>query len=194
MRISDWSSDVSSSHLTLQGNLPAATHHLPTTADGLPAVLTPHDADLYRRIFVLQEDGRWPQADRLIAELSDKRLLGHLLAQRYLHPTAYRSKYSELKAWMDSYADHPQAKRIYALALKRRPANYRRPQPPITAGSAAWAGQRASYDYVSPRQRSKATRSKVSRVLRQVRKNVMRQRFTVTEETNGKTAGREKVG
>src|SRR3546814_5685201 len=83
---------------------------------------------------------------------------------------------------MDSYADHPQAKRIYALALKRRPANYRRPQPPITAGSAAWAGQRASYDYVSPRQRSKATRSKVSRVLRQVRKNVMRQRFTVTEE------------
>src|SRR3546814_9131408 len=28
----------------------------------------------------------------------------------------------------------------------------------------------------------KATRSKVSRVLRQVRKNVMRQRFTVTEE------------
>src|SRR3546814_2222676 len=83
---------------------------------------------------------------------------------------------------MDSYADHPQAKRIYALALKRRPANYRRPQPPITAGSAAWAGQRASYDYVSPRQRSKATRNKVSRVLRQVRKNVMRQRFTVTEE------------
>src|SRR3546814_8059183 len=95
MRISDWSSDVSSSHLTLQGNLPAATHHLPTTADGLPAVLTPHDADLYRRIFVLQEDGRWPQADRLIAGLSDKRLLGHLLAQRYLHPTAYRSKRSE---------------------------------------------------------------------------------------------------
>src|SRR3546814_4582279 len=96
-----------------------------------------------------------------------------------LHPTAYRSKYSELKAWMDSYADHPQAKRIYALALKRRPANYRRPQPPITAGSAAWAGQRASYDYVSPRKRSKATRSKVSRVLRQGRKNVMRLRFQI---------------
>src|SRR3546814_16611367 len=83
------------------------------------AIFRHNDADLYRRIFVLQEDGRWPQADRLIAELSDKRLLGHLLAQRYLHPTAYRSKYSELTAWMDSYADHPQAQRIYALALTR---------------------------------------------------------------------------
>src|SRR3546814_15481356 len=83
---------------------------------------------------------------------------------------------------MDDYADHPEAKRIYALALKRRPANYRRPQPPVTAGSAAWAGQRANYDYDSTRQRSKATRSKVSRLLRPVRKNVMRPRFTGTEE------------
>src|SRR3546814_17734421 len=103
------------------------------------AIFRHNDADLYRRIFVLQEDGRWPQADRLIAELSDKRLLGHLLAQRYLHPTAYRSKSSELKASMDSYAAHPQAKRISALALNRRPANHRRPPPPITPVSAAWA-------------------------------------------------------
>ena len=167
---------------TLEGNRPAAPRALPGGPDGLPAVLTAGDAELYRRIFALQTDGRWPEADRLIAQLTDKRLLGHLLAQRYLHPTAYRSKYTELKDWMDRYADHPEAKRIYALAVKRRPANYRRPQPPITAGSAAWAGQRASYDYLSPRQRSKATRSKVSRVLRQVRQNVHRQRFSVTEQ------------
>src|SRR3546814_14461245 len=89
---------------------------------------------------------------------------------------------------MDDYADHPEAKRIYALALKRRPANYRRPQPPVTAGSAAWAGQRANYDYDSPRQRSKATRSKVSRLLRQVRKNVIRQPFPATEEPPAKQA------
>jgi soluble lytic murein transglycosylase len=166
----------------LESNLPEATQPLPSGPDGLPAVLTTRDADLYRRIVDLQEDGRWPEADRLIAELSDKRLLGHVQAQRYLHPTAYRSKYLELKEWMDHYADHPEAKRIYALALKRRPANYRRPQPPTVPGSAAWAGQRANYDYVSPRQRSKATRRKVSRLLRQVRRNVMRERFTVTEK------------
>jgi soluble lytic murein transglycosylase-like protein len=166
----------------LQSNLPEAERALPTGPDGLPAVLSQRDADLYRRIFALQEDGRWPEADRLIAQLTDKRLLGHLLAQRYLHPTAYRSKYVELKEWMDHYADHPQAKRIYALALKRRPANYRRPKPPEAAGSMSWVGPQASKDYVSPRQRSKATRTKVSRLLRQVRRNVMRQRFTVTEE------------
>lgn len=165
-----------------ESNLPATHHAAPTTADGLPAVLTAQDAERYRRIFALQEDGRWPEADRLIAELGDRRLLGHVLAQRYLHPTAYRSTYVELKEWMDSYADHPDAKRIYALAVKRRPANYRRPQPPAVASSAAWAGQRANYDYVSPRQRSKATRSKVTRILRQVRQNVMRQRFSVTED------------
>lgn len=151
--------------------------------DGLPAVLTAHDAELYRRIFTVQEDGRWPEADRLIGQLSDRRLMGHVLAQRYLHPTAYRSKYLELKEWMDHYADHPQAKRIYKLALKRRPANYRRPQPPRTERTKiTWSAPRQSYDYVSPRPRSKATRRKVSRLLRQVHRNVLRQRFTVTEK------------
>lgn len=164
--------------------LPAPDAALPLSGpDGLPAVLSAGDADLYRRIFAVQEDGRWAEADRLIAQLSDRRLMGHVLAQRYLHPTAYRSKYLELKEWMDRYADHPQAKRIYALALKRRPANYRRPQPPeVARRSAAWAGQRANYDYVSPRERSRATRNKVSRLLRQVRSNVLRQRFSVTED------------
>src|SRR5690606_17214216 len=55
-------------------------------------------------------------------------------------------------------------------------------QQPVVASGVAWAGQRANYDYVSPRQRGKAARSKVARVLRQVRHNVMRQRFSVTEE------------
>ncbi len=167
-----------------QATLPAADDQLPLAGpDGLPAVLSAGDAELYRQIFAVQEGGRWAEADRLIAQLSDQRLMGHVLAQRYLHPTAYRSKYVELKEWMDRYADHPQAKRIYDLALKRRPANYRRPQPPeVARRGAGWAGQRASYDYVSPRQRSKSTRSKVSRLLRQVRNNVMRQRFSVTEE------------
>lgn len=174
--------DLQSGGTTLQSNLPDTPGYLPHGADDLPAVLSPRDADLYRRIFAGQEDGRWQEADRLVAELTDKRLLGHVLAQRYLHPTAYRSKYSELKAWMDSYADHPEAKRIYSLALKRRPANYRRPQPPAKAGSVAWAGQRTNYDYASLRQRSRATRSKVSRLLRQVRLNVQRQRFSVTEK------------
>ena len=160
--------------------LPAGIQPSP---DGLPAVLLPADAQRYREIFVLQEKGRWKEADRRIAELRDRSLMGHVLAQRYLHPTAYRSRYKELKAWMESYADHPQAARIYKLALKRRPANYRRPPPPVKPGNAvAGAGKRVSTEYVSPRKRSKATRRKVSRLLRQVRRNVLRQRFSITED------------
>ncbi|NIA71610.1 lytic transglycosylase domain-containing protein [Pelagibius litoralis] len=151
--------------------------------DGLPAVLSPGDADRYRRVFALQEKGRWKEADKLIAGLGDRRLMGHVLAQRYLHPTAYRSRYKELKAWMDSYADHPQAQRLYKLALKRRPANYRRPQPPVSPGRGIVSGgKRVSTDYVSPRKRSKATKRKVAKLLRQVHHNVLRQRFSVTED------------
>ena len=58
----------------------------------------PHtDATLYHKIFRLQDKGQWILADALIKKLSDKLLLGHVMAQRFLHPTKYRSRYKELK-------------------------------------------------------------------------------------------------
>ena len=96
----------------------------------LPSVLSPRDIARYQQIFALQKDGHWKQADKLITALDDDVLMGHVLEQRYMHPNKYRSKYKELKAWMDAYADHPQARRIYALALKRRPANWKYPEKP----------------------------------------------------------------
>ena len=57
--------------------------------------------------------------------------MGHILAQRYLHPTCYRSKYLELYYWLKKYNDHPQAKRIYRLAIKRMPKGYKSPNKPI---------------------------------------------------------------
>lgn len=83
-------------------------------------VLSARDVQLYREIFALQEAGKLAQADKRIKQIDDKLLMGHVLQQRYLHPTAYRSRYSELKRWLSAYADHPGAKRIYRLALKRR--------------------------------------------------------------------------
>ncbi len=103
--------------------------------NGLPQVLSDRDVGLYREIFALQTAGDWRAADRRMARLSDRRLLGHLLAQRYLHPTAYRSKYKELRDWMAHYADHPDARRIYKLALKRRPKNYKYPARPAAQPS-----------------------------------------------------------
>jgi len=85
------------------------------------SVLGYADRSLYAEIFRLQEDGRWEEADKQITQLSDHLLMGHVLAQRYLHPTDYRSRFDELATWLESYADHPQAQRIYRLALKRKP-------------------------------------------------------------------------
>ncbi len=95
----------------------------------LPVVLSLADVERYRRIFDLQKDARWPEADRLIADLSDKLLLGHVLAQRYLH-ASYRTRFDEAASWLAIYADHPDARVIHELALRRRPAKAAQPKAP----------------------------------------------------------------
>jgi soluble lytic murein transglycosylase len=79
------------------------------------------DTVLYKEIFSLQEKADWRKADRLIDKLDDDVLMGHILFQRYMHPTAYRSKWSEMRDWLQQYADHPSAWQVYKLAEKRRP-------------------------------------------------------------------------
>jgi len=83
-------------------------------------VLGARDAQLYRDIFRLQTDGKWRAADRLIKKIDNTLLMGHVQYQRLMHPTAYRARYSELRNWLKRYADHPDALRVYRLALKRR--------------------------------------------------------------------------
>ncbi len=112
----------------------------PAVLDRLPRPLSRRDAELYRRIFAVQEQGRWKEADRLIGQLRSELLMGHVLAQRYLHPTAYRSRYDELRAWLAKYADLPEASRIYRLAVKRRPAGAPAPARPVN-GYLGGAGQ-----------------------------------------------------
>jgi soluble lytic murein transglycosylase-like protein len=111
----------------------------------IPQKLGRTDAGLYRKIFDVQREGRWNEADRLIASLQSDILMGHVLAQRYLHPTAYRSRYVELKRWLDLYADHPQANRIFRLAKQRRPADAPEPRRPI-AGYLGGSGQELAPD------------------------------------------------
>lgn len=113
---------------TLAALPPAAGAHGP--AVDLPKPLEEVDADRYEQIFRLQEDGKWAAADKLIGKLGDTRLMGHVLAQRYLHPTAYKSKFKELSEWLAKYADHPEAPRIYALAVKRQPDGAAAPKEP----------------------------------------------------------------
>ena len=94
----------------------------------LPSVLTIQDTQLYRRIFKAQEAGNWPAADRDIARLSDRLLMGQVLAQRYLHKN-YRTAYVQLRDWLKTYGDEPDARAIHALALKRHPGGAPAPAP-----------------------------------------------------------------
>lgn len=94
-------------------------------------VLSEADAARYARIFELQEGGDWKRADQEIAAVGNDILMGYVLYQRYMHPTAYRSSYDELKRWMAYYADHPEATDIYTLAMKRRPKNAAAPLRPV---------------------------------------------------------------
>jgi soluble lytic murein transglycosylase len=83
-------------------------------------LLAQTDADHYRQIFELQSNGDLVAADALIALLSDKSLLGYAQFQRYISPT-YKSSYKELQAWLDAYADHPEAGQIHKLAMRLKP-------------------------------------------------------------------------
>jgi len=83
--------------------------------------LSDAEAAKYKKIFSLQAAGRIEAADRVFEDLKDYRLRGHVLYQRYMHPTAYRASFKDLDNWMTLYADHPGAERIYKLALARMP-------------------------------------------------------------------------
>ena len=93
-------------------------------------ILSKYDIKLYQKIFTAQKSGLWKKADSHIKRVNNTILMGHVMAQRYLHPTKYRSKYSELKNWMKLYSDHPDARRLYKLALRRKPKNWKPPTHP----------------------------------------------------------------
>jgi len=94
----------------------------------LPRILSEQDISRYQLVFELQERGDLEAAAAVIIEIDNPILLGHVQAQKYLHPTAHRSRFKELKLWLSEYADHPDAPRIYKLAMRRKPANALRPR------------------------------------------------------------------
>ena len=137
----------------------------------LPRVIAAGDAARYRRIFELQEKGSWRAADREIGKLGSRLLMGHVQAQRYLHPTKYRSRFNELERWLRYYADHPEAQRIYRLAMRRKGKSSRRPKQPTALKPKINGVGRYSptYGYDSPRRRSAASKRAVAKRIRSIR-------------------------
>lgn len=173
--------------------LPAVAHESGTAVEGvpvaalasgtaarpsqaaLPRILGPADVERYRRIFAFQDEGRWPAADREIERLGNRLLMGHVLTQRYLHPTKYRSSFRELAVWLDRYADHPHAPRIYRLALRRKPSAAPAPSRPVNGFSGPVATETVAEEPQQPAtKRSKAERERFATLLRQLKGEVRR--------------------
>ena len=93
-------------------------------------ILSEKDIYNYRQAFFFQEQCKWKSANSHILKIQNKLLLGHIYAQKFLHPNCYKSKYLELYYWLKKYNDHPQAKRIYKLAIRRMPQGYKSPTKP----------------------------------------------------------------
>ena len=93
-------------------------------------ILSDEDVNNYQQAYFFQKNCKWKSANRYILKIKNKNLLGHIYAQKFLHPNCYKSKYLELYYWLKKYNDHPQAKRIYKLAIRRMPAGYKSPTKP----------------------------------------------------------------
>ncbi|WP_417515902.1 lytic transglycosylase domain-containing protein [Minwuia sp.] len=160
-------------------------------AADLPDVLSAKDAARYAEIFRLQGRADWRAADRLIRQLDDRLLMGHVLHQRYMHPTGWRASYEELHTWMKAYADHPDSGDVHELATKRRPRSGWKPltRPRfvrLTYPENLRLPNRSSTRTASGGAPSAADR----RIVDIVKSNVRRDRMTVSEKRLAGADGR----
>ncbi len=121
----------------IDADLPAQVAHKDKswTEDDQPRVLSEKDAALYRAAFAAQDKADWGFADKSLAKVSDKDLIGHVLADRYLSRTP---TLDEAKAWLTSYAALPEAKAIFSEAKKLKGFSTSSMEEPKNA--ALWQG------------------------------------------------------
>jgi soluble lytic murein transglycosylase-like protein len=92
--------------------------------------LSEADARFYRAAFAAAEYGDFDAAEAALANTRDKSLKGRLEFSRVMHPRAHSASYDELTGWLADYGDQAGAERIYALAVKRKPARAPAPKAP----------------------------------------------------------------
>lgn len=79
----------------------------------------PGDAARARRAFALQDHGALAEADREIASLEDRTLIGPLLANRYSHDRHVTA--AAVASWLTHYRDQPDAPAMQALLRRLAP-------------------------------------------------------------------------
>jgi soluble lytic murein transglycosylase-like protein len=127
-----------------------APHFLPVAQAGVQSVstsrferaytemryrLTPDDLNRYRALFSAVDLSNWRFVDSALGQIGDRRLLGHVLAERYLLPDSHPT-FAALRSWLDLYSDLPQAGRIYGLAQAKKPADVVADLPKPRGGNA----------------------------------------------------------
>ena len=107
---------------------PGASRLLTESLAGMRYGLSPGDLERYRRAFAAADSSDWQAMKTVVLQLEDRRLVGHVLAQRYLS-LGTNVPFSDLREWMDLYGDLPEADDIYRLALSQKPKGATLPYP-----------------------------------------------------------------
>ncbi len=76
-------------------------------------------AALASKIFALQEQDDFVNANIKLRQIKNTQLRGYILADRYLNSDTYVSTPLELSQWLKFYNDYPQARKIYKLAVRK---------------------------------------------------------------------------
>ncbi|WP_454715710.1 lytic transglycosylase domain-containing protein [Caulobacter segnis] len=93
--------------------------------------LTPEDVRAYRAAFAATDRGDFDAAEAALANARDHSLVGRLAFAKVMHPSRYSASYDDLTGWLKRYSDEAGADRVYALAIKRKPAGKRIAAAPI---------------------------------------------------------------
>jgi len=131
----------------------AVPRSAPESGNGFafPQPLNPSDAVLVRQIFALQAHGKIAEAEKATAQLSNRMLLGTILADRYTGPYT-KPDAATLRAWLKTYGDQPEAPAVaHVLSLRLRGTGEAMPplpQPPYLAPPAGTDS--ADFDMSTP--------------------------------------------
>ncbi len=97
---------------------------------GASLPLSATDAARLQDVFALHLAKDWAAAEQEAAALTDRRLEGHVLADRWLNPAAPKPDHEALRDWLARFADHPDAPAIHALLRRIAPRGANLPSAP----------------------------------------------------------------
>ena len=107
--------------ITIIATLALASDVSAAAPDSFVRVLSDSDVATYKLIFAAAAAGENDKVQTLAKLVKNRSLFGNVAAKALLSPSTIAS-FDELKSWLKSHQDYPEAGRLYALALRKDPA------------------------------------------------------------------------